>query len=398
MYHREVIQLTTDGKKVAKFSSLGEATEKTGIKNISRCCAGHRKTVGGYIWKYGKEISYEKIYKHLFNEGGKCIDEYSGYIVFNDGRVFSMRRDTYLKPVTNHRGYQRLGLYLDNGKRKIIYLHILVAKAFLPPIEGKTKVNHKDRIKSNNHVDNLEWVTTGENNQHAHVTGTKPYTRAVEQYSKDGKYIQTFSSVKEAAKQLNVGSRVIPLACSGKNKTCRGYVLKYAVEKEIRVDDPDEDWKPIPRHPKYEVSTKGRVYSTKFKHIMKLAPDGNYLAIRLMDGNYQVHTLVAKAFLGLPPSDIKFPRVNHKDGNGKNNYLSNLEWLTSSENSLHAYKMGLNKSMRMVRRTNLDGSDVKIFNSIREAAKETEVAPSGIVYNCRGKTKLCRGYKFSYIE
>ena len=310
-----------------------------------------------------------------------------------------MHRDIYLKPVTTHRGYQRLGMYTKNSDvRKTVRVHILVAKAFLPPIKGKTNVNHKDRNKSNNHVENLEWTTTGENNQHAHDTGTKPYTRAVRQYTKDGEYIQTFDSVNEAAKQLNVGVRVIPLACSGKNKTCRGYVLKYAIEKETRVDNPDEDWKPIPFHPKYEVSTKGRVYSHKFKHIMKLTLDGNYLAIRLKDGNYQVHTLIAKAFLGPPPSDIKFPRVNHKDGNGKNNHLSNLEWLSSSNNSLHAYKMGLNKSMRMVQRANLDGSDAKIFNSIREAAKEVIVSPSSIVYNCQGKTKSCRGYNFSYMN
>ena len=130
---------------------------------------------------------------------------------------------------------------------------------------------------------------------------------------------------------------------------------------------------------------------------MKLTPDGNYLAIRLKDGNYQVHTLIAKAFLG-PPPDIKFPNVNHKDWNGKNNHLSNLEWLSASENSIHAYKIGLNKSMRMVQRANLDGSDVKIFNSIREAAKEVTVSPSSIVYNCQGKTKSCRKYKFSYID
>ncbi len=400
MGRREVIQLSLDGKKVAKFSSPKEACEKTGIgSNISRCCTGHRKTAGGYVWKYGKEIPYKKIYKHLFDEGGKCIDEYPGYIIFNDGRVFSMLRDIYSKLHTCHRGYQRLGMCAENSDvRKNVSVHILVAKAFLPPIKGKTNVNHKDGIKSNNHVDNLEWATTKENNQHAHDTGlTRTNTRAVEQYSKDGKYIQTFNSVKEATKQLNVGTRVIPLACSGKNKTCRGYVLKYATEKETRVDNPDEDWKSIPLHPKYEVSTKGRVYSCKFKHIMKLTPDGNYLAIRLMDGNYQVHTLIAKAFLGSPPLDIKFPKVNHKDGNGKNNHLSNLEWLSSSENAIHAYKMGLNKNMRMVQRTNLDGSDVKIFDSVKEAAENVCVTPGAIVANCKGKNKTCRGYKFSYI-
>ena len=56
MGHREVIQLTPDGKNVAKFSNLSEALKKTGVKNINRCCTGHRKTAGGYMWKYGNRL------------------------------------------------------------------------------------------------------------------------------------------------------------------------------------------------------------------------------------------------------------------------------------------------------------------------------------------------------
>nr|QBK85742.1 MAG: HNH endonuclease [Marseillevirus LCMAC101] len=396
MSRREVVQLSLDGQEVAKFSSHKEACEKTGIGHISLCCNGSRKTAGGYKWKHGNEIPYKEIYKHLFDEGGKILDEYPGYIIFNDGRVFSIHRDIYLKPGTC-RGYQRSGLSTGNNVIKNLCFHILVAKAFLSPIEGKTKVNHKDGNKSNNHVDNLEWVTTQENNQHAHDTGlTKSHIRAVNQYSKDDEYIQTFSSVNKAAKQLNVRVSVIPLACRGRNKTCRGYILKYVVEKEKREDDDSELWKTIPHHLKYEVSTKGRIYSNKSNRIMKLTPDGNYLAIRLEDSNYQVHTFVVKAFLDLSP-DIKFPRVNHKDGNGKNNHLSNLEWLSARDNTLHAYKTGLNKNTRRVQQSNLDGTIIKTFNTLKDAAEEVSVTPGAIVANCKGKTKLCQGYKFSYI-
>lgn len=55
---------------------------------------------------------------------------------------------------------------------------------------------------------------------------------------------------------------------------------------------------------------------------------------------YFCHRLVAKAFI---PNPLDKPEVNHKDGNPLNNNLSNLEWVTSSENKLHAYRTGLRK-------------------------------------------------------
>ena len=55
-----------------------------------------------------------------------------------------------------------------NGVHKTYRVHRLVAKAFLPPIEWKTHVNHKDGDHSNNCVDNLEWVTQKENNIHSY--------------------------------------------------------------------------------------------------------------------------------------------------------------------------------------------------------------------------------------
>lgn len=110
------------------------------------------------------------------------IVDYEGhYQVSNLGRVRSL--DRYVK-VSNHQvfkkgkilsqcntnGYLSLCLRKD-GKAKTIKVHIIVANHFIPSVEGKIFVNHKNGIKSDNNVNNLEWVTPKENSQHASETG-----------------------------------------------------------------------------------------------------------------------------------------------------------------------------------------------------------------------------------
>lgn len=108
----------------------------------------------------------------------------------------------------------------------------------------------------------------------------------------------------------------------------------------------------------YQVSNYGQVRSvdrivvrmyrggfSKAGKIVKpyVTPKG-YLRIQLSkDGklkNFMVHRLVALAFIENPNNK---PEVNHKDGNKRNNFLENLEWVTSSENQIHAYDTGLKK-------------------------------------------------------
>lgn len=61
----------------------------------------------------------------------------------------------------------------NNGKFKRYLLHRLIATFYIPNPENKEFVNHKNGIKSDNRVENLEWVTRSENEKHAHLTGLK---------------------------------------------------------------------------------------------------------------------------------------------------------------------------------------------------------------------------------
>lgn len=114
------------------------------------------------------------------NEEWRKVLEYP-YEVSNFGRVRRIHRDPQirrgpfklLKPSVVQ-GYCMVVLYSGGKKGKWVKVHRLVAVAFLgdPPIDHQ--VNHKDGIKVNNHVDNLEWVTISENEKHAYRLGLKP--------------------------------------------------------------------------------------------------------------------------------------------------------------------------------------------------------------------------------
>ena len=119
-----------------------------------------------------------------------------------------------------------------------------------------------------------------------------------------------------------------------------------------------EIWKYIEGYEgKYQVSNTGKIRSLCYHDgghgvrrpkLMKPGTDeSGYYRCALSKNNelrtFKVHRLVAKAFI---PNPSNKPQVNHIDGNKKNNYVSNLEWVTSSENQIHAWKNGLQPKFR----------------------------------------------------
>ena len=101
--------------------------------------------------------------KEKLEEEWKDIENYPNYQISNLGRVRNKIKNRIIKPSFNNKTGYLQNILCKNNKKKLFLVHRLVAEAFIPNPENKTQVNHKDRNKENNKIDNLEWVTISEN-------------------------------------------------------------------------------------------------------------------------------------------------------------------------------------------------------------------------------------------
>jgi len=129
------------------------------------------------------------------------------------------------------------------GKRCYQLVHRLIARAFLPNLENKPQVNHKDGIKANNWKDNLEWHTQSENIKHAYSTGLMIPLTGAEHYATK----HTEQKVREACQLLSegVGNSVVAAQCGMSN----GFIgdLKFG-----------HSWKHVVKE--YNIPRKKRIY------------------------------------------------------------------------------------------------------------------------------------------
>lgn len=110
----------------------------------------------------------------------------------------------------------------------------------------------------------------------------------------------------------------------------------------------------IDQFPNYRIYEDGRVQNIKTNRFLKPGINGHgYLSVVLsLNGRMysnSIHRLLAQEFISNPENK---PCVNHIDGNKLNNSLDNLEWVTYSENILHAYRIGLNEAARKTSKFN----------------------------------------------
>ena len=167
-----------------------------------------------------------------------------------------------------------------------------------------------------------------------------------------------------------------------------------------------EEWKDVNGYEGYyQVSSFGHVKNVKTGKI--LVGDTNNVGYKRVwlytpvKKRFFIHRLVASHFCeGYQEGFV----VNHKDGNKLNNSFENLEWVTHSENDLHAYKLNLRspnpcqfKHKIVVYDLNT-GTTIKVYENVEDCCKDLNVARANVYNCCNGKQHSCRGYGLRYKE
>lgn len=316
------------------------------------------------------------------------------YQASNLGRIRNAKTGLVLKPSQKLNGYERVGLY--NGGTRTYYVATLIMEAFNvhKPSPDMT-IDHINRIRNDNRLINLRYATLIE--QAANKTYPKTMKgKPVAQKDLEGKLIKVWNKIIDAATTLNIDVGGICNACKGRRLNYKGFIWEYYIKPIL-----DEEWKPFTYSGNeiHHVSSCGRII-TPSGYVTFGSPHDGYLAFTINTetgkSTLYVHRMIMEAFVG--PDERQ---VNHKDGNGENNNLDNLEYATPSENSQHAVQTGLRKkpeNMKAVKQLDLNGRFIAEYSSITDAAYKNNMYVRSICGVCLGDHETSGGFKWEYVK
>lgn len=235
---RKVIQKSPEGILIKLWESQSAAAKALEIRpsDISKACSSGY-ICRGYRWERHVETRpLDEVWKPI-EIGHHTIEVSSlGFVRSRTGYITRGGRNSY--------GYRMV----DIGG-KAFAAHRLVAQAFLPDWKPELLVNHKDGVKDNNTVPNLEMVTAKGNVAHAIASGLRGkggLKRSVIRIAPDGSEI-TFESAAEGARQSGCNKGNIANVLIGKGLTAGGYRWQYAEQlPAIKPEEKAEEAAPLP--------------------------------------------------------------------------------------------------------------------------------------------------------
>lgn len=272
--------------------------------------------------------------------------EETRYTINIKGQVKNLDTGKYLKGTFRRNEYHSFYLML-NGKQHTVLGHKLVAEAFLKneDPEHYTIIDHIDRDKHNNCLENLRWTTPSENALNAEKTSKQK--------------------------------------------------VKYLSSEELL----EFNGKTIKEFPNYMVNKEGTVVNKLTSRILSPSDRCGYKRVALKDASSgktslrSVHRLVYETFMGEIPEKLV---VDHIDGDKSNNCLENLRVVSQSENMYNAFKNG-HKGQKPIYQYSKDNKFIKKYDSIQAAADDMNVTHAAIRSAAARKGTSC-GYRWYYEE
>ena len=331
------------------------------------------------------------------------------WMVSNFGRLRdSTGRLTRGTPTTS--GYWAVKIFGE-----IFLAHRVVAQTFLgtPCDKSAWQVHHRDGNPRNNRLENLAYATSSQNIKSSYDNPSRgncgpalssPVMWKNVRTSQQG----TWPSIRAAARELGVWMTTITRSCHNGIQT-GDYQLTLCQptepallegEKWLPMVDPETGLEVSGR----QVSSHGRLKSAKGRITRGHQSKAGYVMAQLGPPPFArgvaVHRLVARAFLGAPPS-LQCSDVNHKDLNPSNNCIDNLEYATRSENIRHFYaNRGFDRGVpakAILGRSHGSEDEWVQYPSIKQAAEVHGVCRSAVSKCARGFLNQVGGYEFRLI-
>jgi hypothetical protein len=326
------------------------------------------------------------------------LPEYPTNIFSSEGKIYS-RNTKKLMSQKNSLGYKKVSMYRNDGERKTVFVHKVVALCLLLNPNNKPTIDHVDKDRAHNHVVNLRWASykeQGANRKEISRDSHDKKGRRIRQLTSDGQFVKMYRTITMACKAVGRDSKSMSSAVQ-RGGLCAG----FRWEMELVDDVEGEVWTELQsKHVDGKVDVSELLFSNfgrvKYPNGRVVEPrhEGKYYpTISIGGGKFQVHNVLALVFIGAGESG---QIVNHKNGDKMDYTITNLEWLTKSQNSQHAQDNDLVPGKRRVEQ--YVNGNWTTFDSIASASRESGVGYANISQCARKRNKTAGGYQWRYAD